>query len=171
MSLQLQIKIRCGRSVVMENYIQFKLIPLLLLVTLGAATSNKREVSYNVVEEEQNILGIIGAELAAKSMQECALGWVDQMAPTSSALSKSILWLCTLLTCSNCVYFRALSNQWDGAVMKSSFKVPINLYHFCLFWIWATCQKNVAINEMWPFEKKLSKSLFSSWCFQQDGYK
>ena len=57
----------------MDNHLQLQLIVLLLLVTVYASEAKKREISYNLLEEGQNIFGKIEAEFCTKSSQECSL--------------------------------------------------------------------------------------------------
>ena len=57
----------------MDNRLQLQMILLLLLVTICAAQTKKREISYNVLGEGQNIKGKIGVVYNSKSSQECSL--------------------------------------------------------------------------------------------------
>ena len=59
---------------IMDNYLQFQLIVLLLLVTVCAAEAKKRVISYNVMGKRQIIFGKLGAEFNATSNQECSSG-------------------------------------------------------------------------------------------------
>ena len=64
------------QPVAMDNRVQLQLIVQLLLVTVCAAETKKREISYNLLGEGQKILGKIGTQYTAKSGQECSLRYV-----------------------------------------------------------------------------------------------